>query len=129
MKAGKLAALAALVVSIAWPSASFAAGNGCFYSSEFQGWKAPDAKTIYVRVGLQRYFRLDLGNSCPALLWPDTHLITTVTGSNLICHPVDWDIKLGQSGGGGGIVGACIVSKMTELTPQDVAAIPPKFKP
>jgi hypothetical protein len=129
MKARAFAVLAVLAVLASAPSAAAAAGNGCFLSSEFQSWKAPDNKTIYIRVGLHRYFRLDLGASCPAITWPGTHLITTVHGSSLICTPLDWEIKVGQTGGGGGIVGACIVKAMTELTAEEAAAIPKKFKP
>jgi hypothetical protein len=101
--------------------------NTCFYSSEFQGWKAPDAHTIFIRVGVHRYFRLDLANACQTLLWPDSHLITHVRGSDSICSAIDWDMKVSQSPNG--IPEACIVKTMTELTPAEVAAIPPKFKP
>src|SRR5580704_1012163 len=63
--------------------------NACFFSNEFQGWKAPDARTIFIRVGLHRYFRLDLSGECQSLLLPDSHLITHVRGSDSICAAVD----------------------------------------
>jgi hypothetical protein len=101
--------------------------TACFFSNEFQNWKAPDARTIFIRVGLHRYFRLDLSGTCQTLLWPDSHLITHVRGSDSICSAVDWDLKVSQ--GSNGIPEACIVKTMTELTPAEAAAIPPKFKP
>jgi hypothetical protein len=101
--------------------------SACFFSNEFQGWKAPDARTIFIRVGLHRYFRLDLSGDCQSLLLPDSHLITHIRGSNSICSAVDWDLKVSE--GMNGIPEACIVKTMTELTPAEAAAIPPKFKP
>src|SRR5580698_3994095 len=39
------------------------AQSKCFSIREFEGWRAPDAKTINIRVGQTRYYRLDLGNA------------------------------------------------------------------
>jgi hypothetical protein len=115
-----------LVAQFAAPSAQ-AASSGCFWSSEYWRWKAPDAKTIFIRVGNNRYFRLDLAAACQTLSLPNAHLITTIRGSNLICTGLDWDLKASQ--GGGGSTEGCIVKTMTTMTPTEVAAIPPKFKP
>jgi hypothetical protein len=93
----------------------------------FENWKAPDAKTIYIRVNLHQYYRLDLAASCPALLWPDSHLITTWRGSDTVCSALDWDLKVSQ--GFHSIPEACIVEAMTALTAEEAAAIPKKFKP
>ena len=101
--------------------------NTCFFPNEFQDWKAPDARTIFFRVGMHRYFRLDLSSTCQTLLQPDAHLITHVRGPDTICSAIDWDLKVSQSPNG--IPVACIVKTMTELTPEEAAAIPPKFKP
>ena len=48
----------------------------CFFTQSFQNWKAPDDKTIYIRVNLNQYYRLDLANRCTNLNWPSSHLIT-----------------------------------------------------
>ncbi|MEJ0027078.1 MAG: DUF6491 family protein [Rhizomicrobium sp.] len=99
----------------------------CFLVSNFENWKAADAKTINVRVNLHQYYRLDLAASCPALLWPSAYLITEWHGTNSVCSAIDWDIKVAQSPGG--IQSACIVKTMTPLTSAEAAAIPKKFKP
>jgi len=101
--------------------------SACFFVSQFENWKAPDAKTINVRVNLHQYYRLDLSASCPALLWPGAYLVTTWHGSTSVCSGLDWDIKVAQSPGG--IGSACIVKSMTPLTAEEAAAIPKKFKP
>jgi len=101
--------------------------RSCFYVNEFDSWKAPDANTIFIRTNINRYYRLDMSGSCPALLWPNTHLIMNVRGPNTICSAVDWDLKVSQ--GFHDIPVPCIVKLMTPMTPDEVAAIPKKFKP
>ena len=110
------------------PPASAADGaNQCFFSSQFESWRAPDAKTIFIRVNHHNYYRLDLANACSALLWPDAHLITKVHGPDTICSPLDWDLKVGQ--GFPSIPEPCIVKTMTKLSPAEAESIPKKFKP
>jgi hypothetical protein len=102
--------------------------DGCFHISQFQQWRAADNKTIYLRVDLSQYYRLDMSGACPLLTVPDAHLITKSRGSDLICSAIDWDISVSESSPGA-IAMSCIVQSMTKLTPAEVAAIPPKFKP
>lgn len=99
----------------------------CLSAHEFQNWKAPDERTMYIRFGLRRYFRLGLAANCPALLWPDSHLVTVFHGSELICSPGDWDLKVAQAFGS--VAEPCIVHSMRELSPAEVDAIPRRFKP
>jgi hypothetical protein len=101
--------------------------NSCFYINQFQSWRAPDPKTIYIRVNLNQYYRLDLAQECPALRWPMAHLITKTRGPDTVCTALDWDLSVADEPRG--IPEPCIVKAMTPLSPQDVAAIPKKFKP
>ena len=112
---------------VAADPATAAKPSGCFFARDFESWKAPDAKTIYIRVRMHDYYRLDLEGSCPALLWPDSHLITKFQGTDTICSRLDWDLKVSQ--GMHGISQPCIVKSMTALTPAEAASIPDKFKP
>jgi hypothetical protein len=102
--------------------------NRCFYTSDFDTWKAPDDKTIFLRVHPDRYFRLDLSQPCPVLMWTGAHLITEWRSSNWVCNAIDWDLRVSQQPNGG-ITMACIVKAMTPLNADEVKAIPPKFKP
>lgn len=101
--------------------------NSCFFINQFQTWKAPDDKTMFIRVGSNRYFRLDMAGSCSALKGINPHLITRFSGTNSICSKLDWNLKVARAPGSP--PEACIVSAMTELTPEEVKAIPKKFKP
>lgn len=101
----------------------------CFFTRDWQTWKpSPDARSILIRVGLKRYFRLILSSSCPSLKWPDARLITHFRGTDSVCDALDWDIKVSE-GPPGGVIEPCIVKRMVELTPAEVAAIPKKQRP
>lgn len=101
--------------------------RSCFYVNEFDSWRAQDANTVFIRTNTNRFYRLDMSASCPALLWPDSHLIMNVRGPDTICSAIDWDLKVSQ--GFHDIAMPCIVKTMTPLTDEQAAAIPKKFKP
>jgi len=123
-----LASLIALSApATAQPAAKDKTATRCFFSNEFENWKAADNKTIYIRVGLHRYYRLDLAAPCNAIKWPGAFLITRIHGPSSICSALDWDIHVATSWND--IPQACIVKKMTELTPAEAKALPKKFKP
>lgn len=102
-------------------------GQACFFSRNFEQWRAPDPNTIIIRVSVNRFYRLDLSAPCPTLQFPQARLITVFHGSDAICGPLDWDIRVAQYPAG--ITEACIVKSMTQLTAEQVAAIPPQFRP
>ncbi len=101
--------------------------SGCFASTQFDAWRAPDANTIYIRANLNRYFRLDLRKACTTLAWPDARLVLKVHGADLICSPLDFDLEASQ-----GLQEApepCFVTKMTMLSPAEIKALPEKVRP
>lgn len=120
------AAVFAATAAAAQPAAA-PASNSCFFVNQFDTWKAPDDKTMYIRTTSKRYYRLDMAGSCSALTGINPHLITTFTGSNSICSKLDWNLKVARAPGAP--AEACIVKAMTEMTPDEVKAIPKKFKP
>jgi hypothetical protein len=102
--------------------------QSCFFINDFRNWKAPDDKTIFIRVNLNQFYRLDLSTACPLLTMPDSHLITRTRGPDTVCSAIDWDLSVAQPPPAS-MSEPCIVKKMTRLTPEEAAAIPPKFKP
>ena len=101
----------------------------CFFINQFQQWRDLDDKTIYIRVNLNDYYRLDMASSCPELTYPDPHLITKSVGPDTICTALDWDLRVADGAGPGSFATPCIVKTMTKLTPAEAAAIPRKYKP
>jgi hypothetical protein len=99
----------------------------CFMVDQLQNWRAPDDKTIYIRVQLGKFYRLDLAQDCPELKYADSHIVLRVHGPEMVCYAVDLDLLVAQSLSD--IKTACIVKSITPLAPDEVAAIPAKFKP
>jgi len=105
--------------------------NQCFYSHDWDGWKAtPDSKSIYIRVGISKYYRIDFSSACPALNMINAHLITHPV-NDLICSAIDLDISVSNGDGlnGGGFKVPCIAQSITPMTAADVAALPKNLKP
>jgi hypothetical protein len=105
----------------------------CFSMRDFNGWKAPDTRTLYIRAGVNQYYRLDLAATCSLLAAPDAHLVTKTVGSDQVCTGLDWQLYVSDSTslgiGHDGFKQACIVKTQTPLSSEEVAAIPKKFKP
>lgn len=111
-------------------SAAAAAANhsSCFLSSDWEGWKSPDPSTVYLRVSVNRVFRLELSHPAFDLNDPSAHLVSTIRGSSWICSPLDLQ-PLYISDGHGVMREPLFVRSMTELTPDQVKAIPAKYRP
>ena len=127
--------LSLLAVSIATtlmptsPAAAAPANAGkCFFISQFENWKAADDHTMYIRVGLNQYYRIDMAGRCPNLTWPDAHLITHWRGTSSVCSALDWDLKVGQAASAG-FSQPCTVKAMTPLTATEASTIPKKVRP
>ena len=70
-----------------------------------------------------RIFRLDIGGSCQGLLTGGT--LITHGHSTQLCSAIDWDLRVRN----GDIVTACIVTGMSQLTPDQMAALPTNARP
>lgn len=122
-----LAAAALMGLGAGSALADTANHNSCFLSSNWDGWKSPDPSTIYLRVSMNRIFRLDLAHPAHDLDDPGVHLVTTIRGSAWICSPLDLS-QLSVSDNHG-IREPLFVRSITELTPEEARAIPPRFRP
>jgi hypothetical protein len=98
----------------------------CFYITQWQGWKAPDANTLYLGVNLHDVYKVELSAGSPQLLWPDATLISQVRGPTTICRAIDLQLSVTDQPG---FRVPLIAKKLTKLTPAEVAAIPKKYLP
>ncbi|MGZ3272623.1 MAG: DUF6491 family protein [Caulobacteraceae bacterium] len=122
-----LAAVAALGLASAAHADAPAAKpkSSCFFTRNWDGWRSPDEKTIYLRVGLRDIYKVDLASGSSLLTWPDSHLINEVRGTDSVCSPIDLDLKVANDH----FVEPLFIKAITKLTPEEVAAIPKKFLP
>ena len=127
----RYSACAAMVVLLLSPAGVAAQpatpASQCFFTSQFENWRAPDARTINIRVRGNQVYRLGLGNECRALLDPGARLVTTFRGANTVCSPLDWDLKVSSGIGSPAI--PCLVRTMTRLTPAEAQALTSKERP
>ena len=119
---------AATAPALAADPAKPAAGPQCFRVSQIQNHTKGDAKTLYLSVKPKRQvYRLGMSGSCLAgVNSSDPLVLETVGGSDMVCRPLDLDLKVKVGAGG---LTPCIIKDITRLTPDQVAALPPKVRP
>ncbi len=100
--------------------------SSCFFLNEWDGWHAPNDHTLYLRVRINQVYQLDLSSSSNMLTWPDSHLINRVHGDNSVCDPIDLQLSISE---GHGTEEPLFIKSITKLSPQQIAAIPPRDRP
>jgi hypothetical protein len=128
MMGGAAIALAALTSSGAAQGAAKPTPSRleCFRDSDVSSWVAPDPRTLYLRVNTNQYYRVDLTRECSPLREHGARLITRSFGSDLICSPLDLDLRVSE--GPGVFPQTCIVQGITRLTAAEAAALPREDK-
>jgi hypothetical protein len=108
------------------PAAAQASGGGrnCFNLSEVNGWRAGQGDTVYVRVGVNRVFRMHLMGACPDVDWSE-HIGIEASPTTWICSGMNATIIAPSSIG----PHRCPVTKLQELTPTEIAALPARERP
>lgn len=109
------------------PAAKAADSHGaCFARSNVQGFNAPDDRTVYIRVGVNDIYRLDLMTSCLDLTFRQGIGLEDQPASAFICSPLEATVVYRAAGG---IPERCPVTAIHKLTPQEAAALPKKDQP
>ena len=103
-----------------------APGRQCFRVSQMDGHRVADPKTLYVGVRNKDVYRIDMHGACLAgANMGDPLVIETIGGSDMVCRPMDLDLKVAGTIG----LSPCIVKSITKLTPPQIASLPRKLKP
>jgi len=100
--------------------------RSCFYLSDWSNWRAPDSKTLYLKVRNRDVYRVDLTHGGGLLTSPGVHLVSVVRGSDQVCAPIDLDLRVSD---GFGVAMPIMAKAITKLTPEEIAAIPKKDRP
>jgi hypothetical protein len=121
------AALLGLMATSAQASSTPAPERHCFFITQWQGWKSPSPDILYLKVNMHDVYRVDLSAGSSQLQWPDVHLVSIVRGgSSSVCDALDLDLSVSDNDG---FREPLIAKSITKLTPEEIAAIPPKFRP
>jgi hypothetical protein len=129
--AARFAVSAAVLISVALPAAAVNAqpavigGEQCFYTRNINGFQAPNDRTVYIRVGVNDIYRLDLMNDCPGLTFRQGFGLQSAGGDPWICKAIQATVVYRDTG----IHNRCPVSAIHKLTPAEVAALPKRDLP
>ena len=123
-----IALAASLVAPLAHAANDDARGSSCIDARKLEAWKSPSPDVIYYRVGANAIFRLDLSTGSNQLRYSDVILFSNVhTPSRWLCTPQDFQLRVTDSHHT--FTEPLIVKAITRLTPDEVAAIPPEYRP
>ena len=120
---GAAAAAAALVVTLpvveAQPTHE---ASTCFYLRNIGAARVADARNYYFRADGGRVFHVEFGSDC---LTAHTYplIINSVDNSGQVCNAVGLNVKVRDTGE------SCIPTRLSVLTPEEVAALPPNARP
>jgi hypothetical protein len=98
----------------------------CFFINQWEGWKAPNDHTLYLGVNNRDVYEVGLAGSSPILQDPDAHIVSITRGPDTVCDPVDLQLSIDEPYG---IHEPLIAKSLVKLTPEQVKAIPPKYRP
>ena len=121
-----LAAVAAAGAVVAQPHHGGSNDTPCFFINQWRGWKAPNDHTLYLGVNFHDVYEVQLAGSSPMLQDPDAHIVSITRGPPTVCNPVDLQLSIDEPYG---VHEPLIATSLVKLTPEQVKAIPPKYRP
>ncbi len=129
MSSGFSALLAAAVVlTVASPlAAAETAGPAktCFRLSQVQSMRPDGDKTVYARVNNRDVYKLQMKHQCSTLKDKEGLVLSPAAGGDVVCGALDLDIGARSLGG---YVEPCFLDTISKLTPEEIAALPPKVR-
>jgi hypothetical protein len=132
LRSGLLAAAASMILATG-ASAADAPRRGalpsqdCFSTRDWRGWSSPSPDVLYLKVRNRDVYRVDLlGRQGPRLDSAGSFLVSEPRGSTRVCGPIDLDLKIADDLG---FSMPLFPTAITKLTPEEVAALPPRHRP
>jgi len=99
-------------------------GRECFFTRNVNGFSAPDDETLYLRVGVNDVYQMQMFSPCPDMDWAQKLAVVSRSGSS-VCRGTDATIvapgPFGQQ--------RCMVRSVRKLTDVEAAALPPGDRP
>lgn len=123
--AASLTLAACAAVPPAGPSYAMPAAD-CFSSVNWRGWSSPSDDVIYLRVGTNDIYRVDLLPGSGRIDRGGQFLVSEVRGSSRICSANDLDLSVASTTG---FRTPLFPRSIRKLTPEEVAALPPASRP
>jgi hypothetical protein len=121
-----IAATASLSVARAADSPAPTAAGGeekaCFWTRQVRNYTNDGQRMIYLSVADRNVWRIETNGAClNAASASDPIRFTESAASGRVCTAIDVDVQVRTS--------RCIVTGLTKLTPEEVAALPSRLRP
>jgi hypothetical protein len=113
--------LAAVGLALAAGSATAQPGGTCLRTQNLRNHTIGDDHTLYFDYNGREVYRLTTSNNCLAAATSSDPIVLKDMSQGMMCKPIDWDLSVRGS--------RCIVTGMSKLTPQEVAALPKGKRP
>ncbi|MGH6955325.1 MAG: hypothetical protein ACREEW_01515 [Caulobacteraceae bacterium] len=97
-------------------------GGVCLRLSSIQNTKLRGERTLYLRSSTRAIYRIEFAHDC-ATAGTEPLILHPVNNSGVVCGAIGLDVRVRGTGE------VCQPSTLTRLTPAEVAAIPPKYRP
>ena len=98
----------------------------CFHVSNARNFRSVNSTTVHLRVGRNDFYRIDLLGPCPDIDF-SMRLGLDTRGSSQVCTGSGLGTSIVVRGSRGPT--RCPVRQITALTPEEVAALPPRHRP
>jgi hypothetical protein len=121
-----LAAASGLALLAGSASAKDKPSQDCFYHRDTDSFSAVDDQTVNLRVGVNRYYQLKLFSPCTDLDFAQGIGMRS-RGSSWICAGTNNDVEIFTRSAAGRQ--RCMVSEVSRITPDELAAMPKKDRP
>jgi hypothetical protein len=113
-------------LSAAPPAGAGLPPGQCIRSTEIRNHTIVDNRTLLIDVRGRDTYRVTVAGGCLAGASSTDPIVTrSPPGANLICRPIEMDLGVTK----GGFVSSCIVESIDRLSPEEVAALPPRLRP
>lgn len=99
-------------------------GFQCFRTRDIESSKQATETQLNIKLRDRRYFQIQTKNRCFDT-FDSPYLLNFHGGSDLICHPIDLDIKAGPPG----VKQTCFVDRIVPMTKQQILALPARQQP
>ena len=90
--------------------------RSCFFQQNVSSFSAPDDHTVYLRVGVSEYYKLDLMGPCHNLDFAQGVELRN-PGGGAICSPLDAEVIVRLSGAA---TDRCPIQGLRKLAPDEV---------
>ena len=97
-----------------------ARADTCFFQRDVSSFSAPDDHTVYFRVGVTSYYKVDVADPCSNMNWAQAIELQNRSGGPTICSPLDAQLIVHLSGMP---TQFCPVTGFRKLTVSEVGAL------